>query len=210
MNRSTGLIVALVALGIAGIVITRQFLTNYAMQVELASMRSKLDAAAKAPPPSAPAAVAAVPVGPGGRAVIESARQIMTDVLAEESGDEKKLWLRVDPRDREASAFAGQIGDVFREAGWDVKIQDNEGLRYKPGLLYLVGVEEDPPSYVVTAHRAIESIGYELTSGRGYLSYYESKKKDDPTWQGTTFQPGQTAVLLVGRKPEPATAAAAQ
>ena len=133
---------------------------------------------------------------------------MMNDVLIEETGEEKKLWVRVDPRDREAAAFANQIATVFRDASWDVKVLDNENMRYKAGLLYLVGNEEEPPSYVVTAQRAIEAIGQGLTTGRGYLEYYRTKKAEDPSWQGTTFAEGQTAVLLVGRKPDPAAAAA--
>jgi hypothetical protein len=68
----------------------------------------------------------------------------------------------------------------------------------------LVGEEEEPPSYVTNAQKAIEAIGYEVTTGRGYKSYYETKKKETPDWQGTSFLPDQTYVLLVGRKPEPA------
>ena len=80
-------------------------------------------------------------------------------------------------------------------------------MRFKPGLLFLVGNEEEPPSYVLNAQKAIEAIGEQLTTGRGYLSYYEAKKKEDPQWVGTKFAPDQTFVLLVGRKPEPTAAA---
>jgi len=176
-------------------------LDNFANKVELASLRSKAAAAAKAPPPVA-APAAAAPVRTGDREVIESARQMMVDALSNEAGATKKLWMRVDPRDREASGFASQIAGVFRGQGWDVQVLDNEGLRFKPGLLLLVGAEDEPPSYIVSAQKAIEAIGEELTTGRGYLSYYESKKKDAPDWQGTKFLPDQTYVLLVGRKPE--------
>ncbi|MFN2426047.1 MAG: hypothetical protein ABR587_06330 [Candidatus Binatia bacterium] len=209
MNRSTSLVIALVLLGGAGILITRLMLDNFQMKVEMASLRSNQNAAAKLPPPAAATApVAAAPAG--NRTIFESARQAMTDALAAEEGAEKKLWLRVDPRDREASGFAGEIAAVFRDSGWDVKVLDSEGMRFKPGLLLLVGGEEEPPSYVVSAQRAIEAIGEPVTTGRGYLSYYEAKKRDSPDWQGTKFLPEQTFVLLVGRKGEPQAAAAAE
>lgn len=203
MKRSTGMVVALVLLGGAGIFITRLLLDNFALRVEVADLRAKQanPVVARAPSP-APAAAEGVPVAD--RTLLESSRQLMIDALSEASGDEKKMWLRVDPRDREASTFAGQIAAVFRDAGWDVKQLDTDGLRFKPGLLMLIGSEDDPPSYVTAAQKAIEEIGEPVTTGRGYLSYYENKTRESADWKGTKFLPGQTFVLLVGRKPDPA------
>lgn len=201
MKPSSSLILCLVLLGGAGLYITRLSLENYSLKVELATLRSRAAQPVRPPAPAAPIAPAAAAAQ--GREVFESARQQMIDALAEEKGSEKKLWLRVDPRDREASTFAGQIASVFREQGWDVKQLDNEGMRFKAGLLMLVGAEEDPPSYVLAAQKALEAIGEEMSTGRGYLAYYETKKKESPQWQGTRFAPDQTYVLLVGRKPEP-------
>lgn len=213
MKRNNGLVIALVLLGAAGLFITRLLLENFQLKVEVANLKSKQVAAASAPPPAAArpaAAVAANPAGAAsvadGRAVIESARQMMIDALAAEDGAEKKFWIRVDPRDKEASGFAGEIAAVFRSQNWDVKVLDTEGLRFKPGLLFLVGGEDEPPSYVANAQKAIEAIGQEVTTGRGYLSYYNAKKAENPNWQGTKFMPDQTCVLLVGRKPEAAPA----
>lgn len=202
MKPSSSLILCLVLLGAAGLYITRLSLENYGLKVELATLRSRAAQPVKPPAPAVAAAAAAAPAAAQGREVFESARQLMIDALAEEQGSEKKLWLRVDPRDREASTFAGQIAAVFREQGWDVKQLDSEGMRFKPGLLMLVGAEEDPPSYVLAAQKALEAVGEEISTGRGYLAYYESKKKESPQWQGTRFAPDQTYVLLVGRKPE--------
>ena len=211
MKRSNGLVIALVLLGGAAIFITRLMLDNFQLRVENQSLKSKVDVAAKAPPPppapSAAAPVASASTATGGREVIESARQMMIDALAAEEGSEKIAWIRVDPRDREASAFANQIAAVFKSQSWDVRLLDSEGMRFKPGLLFLVGSEEEPPTYVVNALKGMEAIGEQLTTGRGYLSYYEAKKKEDPNWNGTKFAPDQTFVLLVGRKPDPAAAA---
>jgi hypothetical protein len=206
MKQSTLLTIALVLLGGSALWITSLKLENYELQVELSKSRSQqasMQAQAAAPrPPAAPVAVAAAAATP--RTLDETSRQLMIDALAEASDGDKKAWFRVDPRDREASAFANQISALFRDQGWDVKLLDNEGMRYKPGLLFLVGDEEEPPSYVTAAQKAIEAMGQEVTSGRGYRSYYEAKKKDTPDWQGTSFQPDQTFVLLIGRRPEPA------
>lgn len=202
MKRSSSLVLCLVLLGGAGIWITRLMLDNYALKVELATLKSRAAQPVKVAAPAAPAAVAPAAQVASGREVIESARQMMVDALAAVEGDEKKFWLRVDPKDREASNFAGQIAGVFRDQGWDVQVLDTDGLRYKPGLLLLVGAEDEPPSYVLAAQKAIEAIGQDVSTGRGYLSYYENKKKESPQWQGTRFLPGQTFVLLVGRQPE--------
>jgi hypothetical protein len=204
MKRSTGLVLALVLLGGAALLITRLMLDNFALKVEVANLRSHQAAVATeaaAPRPAAAAAVA--PAAASARTVDEYSKQMMIDALSEASGPEKRAWLRVDPRDREASGFANQIATVFKDQGWDVKVLDNEGLRFKPGLLLLVGDEAEPPSYVAAAQKAIEAAGQEVTSGRGYRSYYENKKKESPDWQGTKFLPDQTFVLLIGRRPEP-------
>lgn len=206
MKQSTGLVIALVLLGGASIMVTRLALKNYQLEVEVATLRSRQANPAKAPAPAAPAAAAA-PVAIPDRVVDESARQAMVDVLSAETGSEKKMWIRVEPRDREAAAFAGQIAAVFREQGWDTKVLDTEGLRFKPGLLFLVGQEDEPPSYVTAAQKAVEAIGQPVVAGSGYLTYYADKKKESPNWQGTRFLPDQTFVLQVGRKPEAAPAA---
>ena len=204
MKRSNGLVIALVLLGVAGIFIARLLLENFQLKVEVANLRSKQTTTAaqiaRTPPP---AAAAAAPSAAGARTVIESARQMMNDALLAEQGADRKAWIRVDPRDREASAFAGEIAAAFKDAGWDAKVLDNEGLRFKPGLLFLVGSEDDPPSYVLAAQKAVEAIGQEVTTGRGYQSYYDAKKRDTPDWQGTKFLPEQTFAILVGRKPDP-------
>jgi len=45
-----------------------------------------------------------------------------------------------------------------------------------------------------------------VTVGTGYRAYYEKMKKQSPDWRGgVKFQPDQTYVLFVGRKPEPGT-----
>lgn len=199
MNRSTGLVAALVLLGASALFITHLLLENYQLKVAVGSLQSQQRATAAAPPPT-PAAAADAPEPD--RVVSEASRQLMVDALAAETGDEKKLWIRVEPRDKEASTFARQVADVFRDNGWEVVTLGTEGLRYKPGLLLLLGDEGAAPSYVENAQRAIEAAGYPVTVGSGYRSYYESKRKESAEWRGTSFLPEQSYVLLVGRQAE--------
>src|SRR6185369_15285791 len=117
MKQSTLLVIALVLLGGSALWITSLKLENYELKVEQANLRSQqasLSAKAAAPRPAA-ARAAAAPANASGRTVDETARQMMIDALAEATGDEKKAWIRVDPRDREASSFANQIAAVFRD-----------------------------------------------------------------------------------------------
>lgn len=199
MNRSTGLVAVLVVLGAAGIFIAHLLQQNFELKVELGSLRSQQAALASAPPPAA-ASPADTPEPTPNRVVTETARQLMVDALADETGAEKKLWVRVEPRDREASAFVEQISAVFRDSGWEVNVLDTQGLRFKPGLLLLLATDQEQPSYVKAAQKAIAALGEEVTTGSGYLSYYASKKAESAEWRGTEFLPEQTYVLLVGRK----------
>jgi hypothetical protein len=208
VKQSNVLVAALFVLlvAVAGGVIAYLARENFDLKVEVGTLQYKLEAAAKTSPVVRAPASAAAEVA-GGRTVGDLTRQVMTDTLAAETGTEKKLWIRVDPQDREAAGFARQIGDVFRDAGWEVVALDNHGLRFKPGLLMLIGVEDSPPSYVQTAQRALESLPDPVVVGTGYTSFYEKKKKESPDWKGgIQFLPGQTYVLWVGRKPDPAVA----
>jgi hypothetical protein len=201
MKRSQLVLAVLVALLVAGegIVIAYLARQNFDLKVEAGTLRYKLEAAAKAAPAErAPTAN----TDPTGRSVSSLTRQVMVDVLSGESGVEKKFWLRVDPRDREASGFARQIADVFREVGWEAFVLDNQGVRFKPGLLLLIGAENSSPSYVQTAQRALETLSEPVTVGTGYVSYYEKKIKETPGWKGgVAFLPEQTYVLFVGSRP---------
>lgn len=197
-----GLLVLLVGATVAIVLLLQM---NFSLQVELATARRKLDTVATAPQPPA----ARVPTtAPSDRTIGRLTREVMTDALAAETGAEKKLWIRVDPRDREASGFSAEIAGIFRSASWDVQVLDNQGLRLKPGLVLLIGTEEEPPSYVRAAQTALGIISQEVATRTGYVSYYESKKRETPDWNGLQFLAGQTYLLVVGRKPEPATAEA--
>jgi len=207
MKRSPILLVGLLVLlagATAAIAVLLQ--RNFSLQLELATAQGRLDAAAKAPAPSAETVPTSVP---SGRTIGPLTREVMTDALAVETGTDKKLWIRVDPRDREASGFATEIAGVFRGAGWDVQLLDNQGVRFKPGLLLLIGTDKDPPSYIRAAQTALGTLSEEVTTGTGYLGYYESKKRETPNWNGPQFLEGQTYLLVVGRKPDPAPAQAA-
>jgi hypothetical protein len=165
------------------------------LQQDIASLKAKPSAAA-APTAAAPRQ----PIGPA-RTLPAGARQALLDTLREETGPVKKVWLRVDPNDAEASGYAKALLDVFREAGWEVQQLGSDGLMFKPGVYVLVA-EDEWPSYAETANKALEAAGVGVTAARGYRAYYEEQKKEKPGWRGTEFLPDQTYVVLVGRKPE--------
>jgi hypothetical protein len=64
----------------------------------------------------------------------------------------------------------------------------------------LVG-EEQYPSYVDTVLKAIDAAGLDAKSASGYRAYYESKKKENPSWPGVPMRPDQDFVIVVGPKP---------
>jgi hypothetical protein len=204
VKQSKLVVVALAVLVLVGVGVAVAYLVreNFALKVEIGTLRYQLEVAAKARPPARVADPA--DKGPAARTVGNLTRQVMLDELSSETGSEKKLWIRVNPRDREAATFARQIADVFREAKWEVFLLDPENLRFKPGLLMMVGADDSPPSYVETAQRAFQALSDPIVVRTGYLSYYEKMKEKTPDWRGgIPFLPGQTYVVFVGSKPEP-------
>lgn len=204
MTGPNRLVIALASLVLAGMGTAVAYLAreNFDLKVELGILRYKLEAAANETPSAS--VVSPAVEEPTARTVGNLTRQVMLDALSSETGSEKKLWIRVDPQDQEASEFAREIADVFREAQWEVFVLDHQNVSYKAELLMLIGTEDSPPSYVQTAQRALTILRDSLTVGTGYVSYYEKMKRESPDWRGgVPFLPGQTYVVFVGRKPEP-------
>ena len=194
MSRALVLIVVLIAVGAGAFYVRNLSSENERLKAEIA----RLGGGAK---PAAPAA--ARPAAPAGapRGLTADQRQAMLDTLKSEAGAEKKVWFRVDPNDEEAAGFEKALEDVFREAGWQVTREGNDGLMFKPGVYLLVG-EEEWPGYAETANKALEAAGITVTAARGYRQYYEQQSKEKPGWRGAKFAPDQTYVVLIGRKPE--------
>lgn len=193
MSRLVLMLVVLAAAGAGAYYVSNLAAENSALRAQLAKGQP---ASAAAPKPARPSAAAG-----DARALTADQRQAMLAALREESGAEKKIWIRVDPNDPEAAGFEKAIEDVFREAGWEVARMGSDGLLFKPGV-YLLVAEEEWPTYAETANKALEAGGITVTAARGYRAYYEEQTKTKPGWHGTKFLPEQTYVVLVGRKPE--------
>ena len=140
------------------------------------------------------------PVSSAPRTLTDEQRQAMLSTLRGEEGPVKKVWFVVDQGRAEPAAFTKSLGEVFREAGWDVDTKPAGGLNFKPGVSLLVG-EEDWPSYASTAFDALQKGGVDVKAARGYRAYYEEQKREKPGWQGPQLAADQTYVVIVGPNP---------
>jgi hypothetical protein len=150
---------------------------------------------------SAPAPAAHAPAvdATGGRMLSESGRAAMKDHLIPETTG-KKAWILSQPGNPEVASLVDSLVAVFKEVGWDVKTETASGISLKAGVMTLVG-EEQYPSYVDTVLKAIDAAGLDAKSASGYRGYYESKKKENPSWPGVPMRPDQDFVIVVGPKP---------
>ena len=145
---------------------------------------------------------AAVPpvTAPAARQVTDTERAAMLAALGAEQGATRKVWFAMPPNDPEAASLKSAFEGVFKQAGWQTETQTITGMVLKPGLSILIASEE-PPSYVSTAQRALESTSFEFKTGTGYRPYYEDRKKADPNWPGIPLGPDQEFVVVVGPRP---------
>ena len=156
--------------------------------------------AGRFPPPPGAGDRAAAAKQAGGRTLTAEQRAAMLDVLKGESGPVKKVWLMVEQSKPEHLAYETQIEQVFRDAGWDVIAMDAGSMVFKPGIFLLVG-DDEWPSYAQTAYTAFQRAGIEVKAARGYRSYSEQKRKDEPSWRGPKLAADQTYVVAIGPNP---------
>jgi nucleotide-binding universal stress UspA family protein len=150
-----------------------------------------------APPAAKPAAPAAPVVG--GRTIADEARTAMRNALSAATTG-KKAWFMAQPGNDEVAQLLLSLAAVFKEAGWEVFAEPVAGISLKPGVMTLVA-EEEYPSYVDAALKAMEASGLDAKSASGYRSYYESKKQENAAWPGVPLKAGQDFVIVVGPKP---------
>ncbi|HLK91368.1 MAG TPA: hypothetical protein VKZ18_15830 [Polyangia bacterium] len=138
---------------------------------------------------------------PGGspRGIGEEQLQTMREVLAGESGAERKVWFDVAPANAEAAAVAETLRRTFVQAGWQASVRVAR-VNLKPGLFFMIA-DEQAPDYVATALRAFEQAGIPVTSASGYRAYYEEMKGKNPAWSGIQLAPDQAYTVVVGPKP---------
>jgi hypothetical protein len=153
------------------------------------------------PPPAAAPAATPTPAAPapGGRTLGESGRTAMKEQLATETTN-KKAWILSQPGNAEVAALVGELVQVFKDAGWEVKSETAAGIMLKPGIMTLMAEEQYPP-YIDTVVRGLEASGLETKSASGYRSYYESKKAENANWPGIPIRADQDYVIVVGPKP---------
>lgn len=140
-----------------------------------------------------PAAVA------GGRTLTPEQRSAMLATLGgSEMVSTKPVWFAVTMSDPEALAFQRTLQGVFEEANWQVIGISPISFPAKPGI-FVFSADEEPPEYIQTAVDALEVAGLAPMVGRGYRSFYQEKKKEDPNWRGFELADEQTYVIVVGR-----------
>jgi hypothetical protein len=139
---------------------------------------------------------------PAGRSLTAEQRARMLEVLKGEPGPVKKIWMLVEQSKPEHLAYETELEQVFRDAGWDVIAMDAGTMAFKPGIFLLVG-DDEWPSYARTAYTAFQRAGIEVKAARGYRSYSEQKRRDEPSWRGPKLADDQTYVVTIGPSPPP-------
>ena len=165
-------------------------------------------AAAAGGPAAAPgaAAVAGAAAAPRARPAIsadgkldDTTRASLTRVLKTAPAG-SPAWIAAPKSDAKAVALAGEISKVFSSAGWKVRPVRQTAVTPKPGT-YVFAADEEPPAYVQTVAQAFDEAGIDASVLTGYRSYYDEKKKADPKFQGYSFAPEQTFLVVIGRTP---------
>jgi hypothetical protein len=193
------IVVLIAALGAAGWYISQLRVENAELHGRLAALETKgagRQPGTTAPPPRAPApARAAAPAT--ARTLSEEQRNSMAGALRAETG---QVWFVSNPGDKESVAYQRAIQDVFEQAGWKVQKNEPATFNLRPGIFFLMA-DEEPPSYVLTALGAFEAAGITVSAGRGYRSFNEQKKQENPNWRGFEMPPDQTYIVAVGPAP---------
>ena len=160
-----------------------------------ASMRSNqartaAPSAAAAAAPAAPAAAQPPTLTEGGAAAVE------TTLRASDVGS--PVWIAVAAIDPAAEAMGTRLNAIFASAGWQTHPIQHPQVRARPGV-FLYAESESPPAYLETVQRALGAGGLHPSTASGYRAYYAEKRQQDPSYQGFTFDEGQTYVIVIGR-----------
>jgi hypothetical protein len=136
----------------------------------------------------------------GGRSLSSEQRDAILNGLRSVVSMERPVWFTTAAGDPEATTFRMTLQTIFEEAGWTVRGNTTATFSIKPGL-YLFSADEEPPEYVHTVVDAFEAAGLSVSAGRGYRSFYEERKRENPNWNGFDLKPDQSYVLVIGPKP---------
>jgi hypothetical protein len=136
------------------------------------------------------------------RMLSDEQRETMRSQLSAEPG--KRVWFVRQPNDPEVDAFQSELEAVFLESGWAIAGNSEAGYRIKAGL-YLYMADDEPAAHVTAALTGLQATGLELSAGRGYRAFYETKKLEDPSFRGFELALEQDFVIVVGPNPDSAT-----
>ncbi len=149
-------------------------------------------AASAADTPAAPAAPAP-PAGPNRLSDVD--RAAMREKLPATTPAGTRAWFAVSA-DPEAQALAGDVQQVFRDAGWEV-VTRPANFSVRSGVFFFAA-EDSPPSTVEDALKALQAVGFSPTVGLGYRSFAEERKRADPNWRGVELDADQSFVIVIG------------
>jgi hypothetical protein len=72
------------------------------------------------------------------------------------------------------------------------------GFPLKPGIFVFVAGEPSATTRAVAD--ALTAAGLTPAVNTGYAEYSDARRREDPTWKGISFAPGQDFVIVVGRR----------
>ena len=109
------------------------------------------------------------------------------------------VWITATAVDPASQVFARALARAFADAGWEVQPMGSVEWSVRRGV-HIFSADGTPPSYVGTAQRALEAAGFTPSFAVGYREYYEQRKREQPDFRGFLMAPGQSFVLVVGRR----------
>jgi tetratricopeptide (TPR) repeat protein len=113
----------------------------------------------------------------------------------------KPVWFAATRTDPRSLSLQGQLEQVFRRAGLEVKGVQQVAFRLKAGL-FIFSADAPAPGYVGRLRRLLDDAGLKVARfGTGYRAYYEEMVGKNPAWRGFRLAPDQTYVLAVGALP---------
>lgn len=114
------------------------------------------------------------------------------------TGGAQPVWIAVAASDPAATQIAERLQTAFERAGWRTHPIQRSDLRARPGL-FVFAADEQSPSYVQSAVRALGGAGLAPTVATGYRAFYNERVRTTPDYRGIRLEADQTWVIAVGR-----------
>lgn len=109
------------------------------------------------------------------------------------------VWIVFDPRH---PALGRSLRAAFEEAGWTVKAFDAATFPLKPGVVVL-SPDTEAPDEAKSVVAALAAAAITASVGTEYRRFYEETRAAKPDFRGFVFAPGQTYLVVVGRRGGP-------